>query len=73
MSEHPCSRDHEGVPVSSTEARKGSDFPIVELDKGDPSLWQGRTPGDDSHWSPDHPLVITRASVKREEGDAGEQ
>ncbi len=50
---------------------KGSELKIGEVDKTDPALWQGQTPsplGDQrTH------LTITRASVKREDGDSGAQ
>ena len=69
MSEHPCSSDHEGE-VTTSPGLKGSELPLVELDKEDPSQFQGQEPGLIDRRTE---LIIDRSSVRREEGDQGEQ
>lgn len=73
MSHHPCSHEAEAPNTGLNKGRRGSDLPIVELDKKDRGAFKGRTPGDRYHRRSDHPLKIRRNTVKREEGDQGER
>ncbi len=69
MSEHPCSRDQDdGLPKGQSTLPKASELPVARaLDKDNPDLWKGQTPGDFSHHSPDHHLVVTRAAMKKDD------
>lgn len=73
MGSSPCSHEHDAPNTLDASGLKGSELPIVALDKNDLTLWQGQTPGNNVHLHDDHFLKITRASVKGEEGDQGDQ
>lgn len=58
MSEHPCSKNTDWSTGSGTNV-----LSCQTLDKNNPSLWRGQTPGDSSHLRDDHHLKITRKEV----------
>ncbi len=47
MGSSPCSHDNDPDP-SPVGGVKGSDLPIVSLDKNNPSLWGGTSPSEDN-------------------------
>ncbi|OGG57975.1 hypothetical protein A2853_03565 [Candidatus Kaiserbacteria bacterium RIFCSPHIGHO2_01_FULL_55_17] len=46
MGSSPCSHDNDiTVGPDASTGVKGSDIPVKELDKSDPTLWRGHAPG----------------------------